>query len=100
MDFNAWTWHKRKEAKSRLFRSEDAVVVLAHMDYRDDLVDLLWQSIRARVGKSKPIQILAGHSHIRGYRPGSSGWFWLDSCMKVASQSAETGVAKDQSAEK
>jgi len=48
--------------------SVDAVVVLAHMDYRDDLVDLLWQSIRARVGKSKPIQILAGHSHIRGYR--------------------------------
>ena len=73
------------------------MVVLAHMDYRDDLVDLLWQSIRARVGKSKPIQILAGHSHIRGYRLGSSGWFWRYSCVKIASQSTETGIAKDQS---
>ena len=74
------------------------MVVLAHMDYRDDLVDLLWQSIRARVGKSKPIQILAGHSHIRGYRLGSSGWFLaIHGSVKIASQSAETGIAKDQS---
>eukprot|EP00435_Cladocopium_sp_Y103_P047309 s784_g13.t2 len=46
----------------------DAVVVLAHMDYRDGLVDLLWRSLRSRVGETKPIQVFAGHSHIRGYR--------------------------------
>ncbi|CAL1139669.1 unnamed protein product [Cladocopium goreaui] len=46
----------------------DAVVVLAHMDYRDDLVDLLWRTLRSRVGETKPIQVFAGHSHIRGYR--------------------------------
>eukprot|EP00438_Fugacium_kawagutii_P036532 Skav217623 [mRNA] locus=scaffold2172:625524:635804:+ [translate_table: standard] len=47
----------------------DGIVILAHMDYRDALVDHLWQSLRDRVGSTKPIQIFAGHSHIRGYRP-------------------------------
>ncbi|CAE7531907.1 unnamed protein product [Symbiodinium sp. CCMP2456] len=46
----------------------DGVVVLAHMDFRDALVDKIWAAVRQGMGPSKPIQILAGHSHIRGYR--------------------------------
>jgi len=53
---------------SALDQQCDAVVVLAHMDYRDTLVDVIFQAIRRRMGAKKPIQILAGHSHIRGYR--------------------------------
>ena len=53
--------------------SEDAVVVLAHMDYRDDLVDFIWRSLRLRLGETKPIQVFAGHSHIRGYRRNVMG---------------------------
>lgn len=41
--------------------------VLAHMDYRDPLVDVIHRSIRQRHA-TMPIQVLAGHSHIRGYR--------------------------------
>ena len=48
----------------------DGVVVLAHMDFRDALVDKIWAAVRQGMGPSKPIQILAGHSHIRGYRRG------------------------------
>ena len=57
--------------------TQDAVVVLAHMDYRDDLVDLLWRTLRSRVGETKPIQVFAGHSHIRGYRWGCHGTYPL-----------------------
>ena len=46
----------------------DAVVVLAHMDFRDELVDLIQSTVRKHLGPQKPIQILAGHSHIRGFR--------------------------------
>ncbi|CAK9081025.1 unnamed protein product [Durusdinium trenchii] len=54
--------------QAALDEPHDAVVVLAHMDYRDDLVEVLHSAIRQRVGPQTPIQILAGHSHIRGYR--------------------------------
>ena len=37
------------------------------MDFRDALVDVIYRSIRQRHA-TMPIQILAGHSHIRGYR--------------------------------
>ena len=47
----------------------DGVVVLAHMDYRDQLVDKIWAAVRKGVGAAKPLQIVAGHSHIRGFRP-------------------------------
>lgn len=46
----------------------DAIIILAHMDYRDELMDALLKGIRAEVGSSKPVQVLAGHSHIRGWR--------------------------------
>ena len=48
----------------------DGVVVLAHMDYRDPLVDKIWAAVREGMGSTKPLQILAGHSHRRGYRCG------------------------------
>lgn len=46
----------------------DAVVVLFHIDYRDELIEVVLRAIRAGVGEKKPVQVLAGHSHIRGWR--------------------------------
>lgn len=48
--------------------SVDAVVILAHMDYRDELVDVILTEVRRIVGQKKPVQFLTGHSHIRGSR--------------------------------
>eukprot|EP00913_Durusdinium_trenchii_P032643 g30553.t1 len=60
---------KCQEMQTRLkAMREDEEELLAHMDYRDDLVEVLHSAIRQRVGPQTPIQILAGHSHIRGYR--------------------------------
>mmetsp|Transcript_17816 Transcript_17816/g.40466 ORF Transcript_17816/g.40466 Transcript_17816/m.40466 type:complete len:344 (-) Transcript_17816:8-1039(-) len=46
----------------------DAVLVLAHMDFRDPLVDLLLRRIRAVCGDDMPVQFVAGHSHVWGLR--------------------------------
>mmetsp|Transcript_38787 Transcript_38787/g.121189 ORF Transcript_38787/g.121189 Transcript_38787/m.121189 type:complete len:541 (-) Transcript_38787:190-1812(-) len=46
----------------------DAVVILFHIDYRDELVEVVLGAVRAALGKSKPVQVLAGHSHTRGWR--------------------------------
>ena len=46
----------------------DALLFLAHMDYEDRLVDVLFRAARAVVGRSVPIQFVTGHSHIRAYR--------------------------------
>ena len=35
----------------------DGVVVLAHMDFRDALVDKIWAAVRQGMGPSKPIQV-------------------------------------------
>jgi len=42
-----------------------AIVVLAHMDCRDPLVDLILRAIRGVVGARFPVQFLTGHSHRR-----------------------------------
>ncbi len=44
----------------------DAILVLAHMDYEDELVSVIHQAIRNIVGPSMPIQFINGHSHRRG----------------------------------
>jgi 2',3'-cyclic-nucleotide 2'-phosphodiesterase (5'-nucleotidase family) len=44
----------------------DAILVLAHMDYEDELVSVVHQAIRNIVGPSMPIQFINGHSHRRG----------------------------------
>jgi len=46
----------------------DAIVVLAHMDYRDTLVNVILDGIRKVVGPRFPVQFLTGHSHLRGWR--------------------------------
>ena len=46
----------------------DALLFLAHMDYRDRLVDVLLEAVRAVVGTSVPVQFVTGHTHIRAYR--------------------------------
>lgn len=48
--------------------SYDALLFLAHMDYRDRLVDALHSAARAIVGSHVPILFVTGHSHIRAYR--------------------------------
>jgi 2',3'-cyclic-nucleotide 2'-phosphodiesterase (5'-nucleotidase family) len=51
----------------------DAILVLAHMDVKDDLVQVIKDAIRLQVGANVPIQFVTGHTHYRSnYRPDSS----------------------------
>lgn len=43
----------------------DAIVVLAHMDCEDPLVEVLRKAIRKQVGRNMAIQFITGHSHRR-----------------------------------
>jgi 2',3'-cyclic-nucleotide 2'-phosphodiesterase (5'-nucleotidase family) len=45
-----------------------AIMVLAHMDYRDDLVTVILTAIREIVGLDMPVQFINGHSHVRGFQ--------------------------------
>lgn len=60
--------------KERWFRTVlrqddyDAILILAHMGYRDPLVTVLLQAIRDIVGQNIPIQFINGHTHIRGFQ--------------------------------
>jgi Calcineurin-like phosphoesterase len=47
--------------------SFDAVLVLAHMDLHDPLVDTILAGIRQIKGKTMPVQFITGHTHHRGY---------------------------------
>eukprot|EP00980_Cylindrotheca_fusiformis_P018314 scaffold5972_cov127-Cylindrotheca_fusiformis.AAC.1 len=44
----------------------DAVLVLAHMDLKDPLVDVIRKAIRDIAGAEMPIQFITGHTHYRG----------------------------------
>lgn len=44
----------------------DAILMLAHMDYRDPLVHVLHQAIRKYSSNDMPLLFINGHSHIRG----------------------------------
>ena len=45
----------------------DAILVLAHMDFQDELVDVILDRIRHFVDDDMPVQFVTGHSHIRGF---------------------------------
>lgn len=45
----------------------DAILVLAHMDVKHELVTLLYETLRKLVGESVVIQFITGHTHIRDY---------------------------------
>lgn len=45
-----------------------AILVLAHMDYRDVLVTVILNAIREIVGVDIPVQFINGHSHVRGFQ--------------------------------
>lgn len=45
-----------------------AIVVLAHMDVRDELTMVLLSKIRATVGNTTTVQFISGHTHIRAYQ--------------------------------
>ena len=44
----------------------DAILVLAHMGYDDELVSVILRKIRAVLGNGMPVQFITGHTHIRG----------------------------------
>lgn len=47
----------------------DAIMVLAHMDFEDHLIDVINDAIRSSgVGDDMPIQFIAGHTHKRDQR--------------------------------
>jgi 2',3'-cyclic-nucleotide 2'-phosphodiesterase (5'-nucleotidase family) len=46
----------------------NAIMVLAHMDYRDVLVTVILDAIREIVGVDIPVQFINGHSHVRGFQ--------------------------------
>lgn len=61
-------WFRR----ALLDESYDAILVLAHMDYQDQLVTVLHRAIRNILNETTaapqtPIQFINGHSHRRGY---------------------------------
>lgn len=45
----------------------DAILVLAHMDCTDPLVEVILNAIRHVVGQDMPIQFVTGHTHRRAY---------------------------------
>jgi len=45
----------------------DAVVVLSHMDVRDELVTLLLSKFRKLCGENMVVQFVTGHTHIRSF---------------------------------
>ena len=45
----------------------DAIVVMAHMDAQDSLVDVIRTEIRKHVPAQMPVQFLTGHTHERKY---------------------------------
>eukprot|EP00550_Attheya_septentrionalis_P011081 CAMPEP_0198302398 /NCGR_PEP_ID=MMETSP1449-20131203/55002_1 /TAXON_ID=420275 /ORGANISM="Attheya septentrionalis, Strain CCMP2084" /LENGTH=614 /DNA_ID=CAMNT_0044004739 /DNA_START=101 /DNA_END=1945 /DNA_ORIENTATION=+ len=43
----------------------DAILVLAHMDINNELIDIILARIREIAGLDMPVQFIAGHTHIR-----------------------------------
>jgi len=51
----------------------DAIMVLAHMDVKDNLVRVILERIRDELGNDMPIQFVTGHTHYRGiHRPDNT----------------------------
>jgi 2',3'-cyclic-nucleotide 2'-phosphodiesterase (5'-nucleotidase family) len=45
----------------------DAILVLAHMDVRDELVSTILSALRKYAGDGMPVQFVTGHTHTRDY---------------------------------
>ena len=48
------------------FEIYDAILVLAHMDHKDSLVQVILNRIRGLVDEDMPVQFITGHTHYRG----------------------------------
>jgi 2',3'-cyclic-nucleotide 2'-phosphodiesterase (5'-nucleotidase family) len=46
----------------------DAILILAHMDLVDPLVEVIREAIRQRIGDGVPIAFITGHTHYRGVK--------------------------------
>lgn len=46
----------------------DAILVLAHMDLVDPLVDVIRSAIRKQIGDGMPVVFITGHTHYRGIK--------------------------------
>jgi len=46
----------------------DAIMIVAHMDVRDELVTVILDQIRSLVGNQMPVQFITGHTHYRGFQ--------------------------------
>lgn len=57
-----------QEVLSGNIQQFDAILVLAHMDVVDPLVDVILSAIRTICGPDMPVQFITGHSHIRAYQ--------------------------------
>lgn len=86
----------------------DAVMVLAHMDVRDPLCQVILNKIRTLVGFDMPVQFITGHTHRRDYQvfdPQSASFEagrYLDTVGFVsfpALKKATKSVANDAAAE-
>jgi hypothetical protein len=77
----------------------DAILILAHMDLVDPLVDVILRAIRDQVGPGVPVQFVTGHTHYRGVQqmdPMSSSaeaGRYLDTVGFVSFPTAETAAA-------
>lgn len=58
---------KSKWFRSALKEEYDAILVLAHMDHQDPLVQVILKAIRSAIGHTVPVQFITGHTHIRAY---------------------------------
>jgi len=46
----------------------DAILVLAHMDLVDPLVEVIRSAIRTQIGEGTPVVFITGHTHYRGVK--------------------------------
>ena len=61
-------WFENELKKYEENGTFDAIVVLAHMDAYNDLVDKILNKIRSICGQEVPVQFITGHSHQRKFR--------------------------------
>mmetsp|Transcript_8693 Transcript_8693/g.10163 ORF Transcript_8693/g.10163 Transcript_8693/m.10163 type:complete len:691 (+) Transcript_8693:147-2219(+) len=49
-------------------KNYDAILVLAHMDLVDPLVEVIRSAIRTHIGEGTPVVFITGHTHYRGVK--------------------------------
>jgi len=60
-------WFESALTTSNELEKFDAILVLAHMDHKDTLVQVILDRIRYFVDDDMPVQFVTGHTHYRGY---------------------------------